>query len=602
MQLRRTVPFIAHSVTGTHKTFLLDKIEFLNNDFSNNEIKIRLKKSLNLGQASKKLISSDEASKLVLGQYEACLEFIYSHPYWKELRDNNKDLIFPYLLECRHYLAAATFRMSQGINTSLKNDKLRDLLSEHVIEEAGHNRFFENSLMSIGCGLPAISHSRPLPTTLEWIHLMRTLSSYDPLSAALCSGLLEHTAQNKKAVKSWHDMLLEKNYLSEPAVNAIFEHVGVDFELGHGENWRKALDILEFIEIDRLSNALNAVSLVAEMIVRWLDSLRNGLSSYIVQAMPDVIIDDDNNVISYDSTATPIWPSEILGYMIHGCHLTDNIKRTIAISYAYAGKAKDKNSVNTLGSASTHFHNSLFKEDFQFNGTYHCIEKTYENWLKAVNGHWLWRDMMAKPSYALTCGWLLENYHYISSISQHTGLAISSCTDPMIRQLLVKHLEEELGHGAILENTLESSKYGNITESRPLATTVAFIGALSNLAKRDWKAYCIALCYLQMSNPKEDKQGSPEDFYRSIILQSPDTEHLLEAMKKHDQIDSGLEHFHDAKEILEALISRHTITDETIHTASLIAQLSWSFLDGIWHHYTQGDMAIIQRMQWHTGG
>lgn len=601
MQLKRTVPFIAYSNDQIQKTFLIDNIELKTYNFQKNVLDVRLKQSLCLGDVNKKILRSEEAEQLVLNQYETCLEFIYSHPFWDGIRKGEKKLTYSFLLECRHYLAAATFRMSQGIKTGLKADQLREHLAQHVIEESNHNQFFENSLVAMGCPIDAITSSRPLPTTVEWIHLMRTLSAYDPLSAALCSGLLEHTAKNKTSVTRWHEMLLEQEQLSKAAVQAIFAHVRVDFELGHGENWREVLRILGHVEVERLADAMNSVSLVAEMMVRWLDSLKNGLSSYIVTAMPKVKVNKSNDVLSYDSSALPIWPSEILGQMTHGNNsINENVKHVVAIAYAFSGKTSDCDSHNNITHAATDFACKLLKTELLVTGTTDSIQKIYKQWFGAINGHWLWQEMMTKPTYSLICGWLLENYHYISAISQHTGLAIGSCTDPVIRQLLVKHLKEELGHGDILKAPLEKTQYGNCTASRPLATTVAFVGALSNLAHRDWKAYCVALCYLQMSAPQKE-EGNLDNFYQAITKKAPETKDLLAAMQKHDQIDSGLEHYSDAIEILDALTSRHTITDETMQVASLIAQLSWSFLDGILHHYSQGDMAVIQRIGWHTG-
>ena len=90
------------------------------------------------------------------------------------------------------------------------------------------------------------------------------------------------------------------------------------------------------------------------------------------------------------------------------------------------------------------------------------------------------------------------------------------------------------------------------------------------------------------------------DFYATISDKLPEAKILVDSMKKHDSIDMGLSHESDFDELINKLFARNTITYETVHSASTVVQLLWSFLDGIRSHYTHGDIAVLQRLGWHS--
>jgi hypothetical protein len=70
-------------------------------------------------------------------------------------------------------------------------------------------------------------------------------------------------------------------------------------------------------------------------------------------------------------------------------------------------------------------------------------------------------------------------------------------------------------------------------------------------------------------------------------------------MREHDGEDSELGHADDTHRLLGLLVDRHNLDDISLEAAALVPQLSWSFLDGIRCHYSQGDAAVIQRLGWH---
>jgi hypothetical protein len=341
MTLRRTVPFVAHSTENSpERVLLIDKVEATLAAAANPALIARLRRSLDLGEKTS-CVSAAEAERTVLDQYDACLEYIFSHPIWERIRrgEAHRELR-GHLLETRHYLSAAPFRMASGVAANLRADQLNALQAHPVIEEADHDRFFENALVALGCPPALIRQARPSPVTLEWIHPMRKVASYGPLAAALCSGLLETTTR-ERAVVAWHRLLVDLGVLPKEAAEAIFEHVRVDFGLGHGENWRQAVHAAGVVTFAELAEGLNAVTVVAEMMVRCLDALETGLCGEVVQVAPSLRLDRENGRhLGVECRGQPVWPAEIYDSVVHGPrHNTPGIRR--AAAYAFSGAAHD---------------------------------------------------------------------------------------------------------------------------------------------------------------------------------------------------------------------------------------------------------------------
>ncbi len=194
-------------------------------------------------------------------------------------------------------------------------------------------------------------------------------------------------------------------------------------------------------------------------------------------------------------------------------------------------------------------------------------------------------------------GWILENYHYLKASSRHVANAIAACPDELLRNELVHHLDEETEHGNILRHALDEFGIPTVVERcRPLPTTSAFVGYLEDLARHDWKAYCLGVYFLQTTlNPGSERHQS---FYKVAMAASPDAGPLVEAMRRHDSIDDELGHQEDATRLISLLITRHDIGETTLQRAALVPMLTWSFLDGIEQAYAENMMAIAQRVGW----
>jgi hypothetical protein len=425
---------------------------------------------------------------------------------------------------------------------------------------------------------------------------MRAVAARGPLISAVCSGLLEFSAMDKPLVLDWHRMIVANGLLPSPAATAIRKHVELDMELGHGANWRDVLHHESPLTSRQLRDCLNSVSTVAEMLVRWCAMLRRGLSGDIVSALSEVEIDRRAAAaVKLDPifNGVPVWPAQILHQVCYGADSLAGTRTILALAYFLDGRMQSSDSQicqltrRVLDTADARSE-AKRPED---------VKALLISWLRSIDGHSLWDEMVEHPSVPLIYGWLLENYFYLGAASGHVSAAISSCPDPVIRRVLVKHLEEERDHARVLRVGLDAVRVPiSPDRSRPLATTVGFLGFLREVGAQDWKAYCLALTFLQATLTP----GKPRhtEFYRRIISQCPAAQPLILAMQRHDSIDEEMGHHGDADELLSLLCSRHSIEQPTIARASVLPQLAWSFLDGIRAHYRNGEPSLAQRIAW----
>lgn len=608
--LRRTVPFLARSSADqARRVLLVDSAELPLGAARDARLSATLRRPLCLGPAERG-IPADDVERLVEDQYRAALEFIYGHPVWRRIREGETaSAVRSYLLESRHYLAAAPFRMASGITDALRPSELVRLQAHHVVEEADHDTYFENGLAALDVPRELIRQARPSPVTVEWIHLMRTVAAYGPLAAGICSGLLEYTAGDQKSVTGWHTMLHERGLLPKEAVDAIFEHVETDLGLGHGNNWRDAVRAAKVVPAEELADCLNAVSLVAEMIVRWLDTFEEGLAAETVGAAGGLTLQGPEPVLGGEVDGLPVWPAEVYSSYAHGPSSdSPGVRRVLALSYAYSGRAVE--SAGPTGSSPAAVARDFVRRtarDWDGRADEVGLEKLVESWMTAIDGHALWQRLTKEPTLPLVHGWMVENYHYVAGIWQHTGGAVACCPDPVIRGELVKHLIEEFNHGKMFLRGIGQARgdqdHGLTPDRmRPLPTTVAFVGTLRELAQRDWKAYVLALAFLQLtlSAAGNTVHSRHEQFYQTLFRELPDSERLVSAMRRHDAEDTRLGHGDDTRELLRLLATRHAPTRESVAAAALVPQLAWSFLDGILQHYRHGEAATLQRAGWHV--
>jgi len=546
------------------------------------------------------VLPAEAVLEIVTEQYEAALNHAFSHPIWGKLRRGEGFVpLLGYIIETRHYLHAASSRMANGVAICESDGELTNLLAEHLVEEADHAKYFESALTCYGCSLPVIQALRPSPTTLEWVYLMRSLSSYDPFGAAIASGFMEFSATDRKVVTDWHQMLTHNDLLTAEVVEAFFGHVKEDMLLEHGSNWREAIRICSPITPDRLQFCLNGVSAIAELLSRWSNSLEAGTTGLIIPVLPGITLEQTSNTSSADFTfdGLPVWNAEMLHEVTHGTEISDHARQVVGLGFGLSGNAAATTSEATELCAQAKRIAERLSVRASTDDLHSDVEQVIRGWHISINGHRLWSELLDAPSESLVYGWILENFHYLANSPRHTAAAISACSDPVIRNYLVEHMKEEASHGQILKTALETTTRPiRFRPLRPLATTLAFLGALRDVGYHDWKAYCLALGFLQYS--LEPRSGMHSKFYARIRSACPTVAPLVAALQAHDAIDYERGHESSVREMLRALTARHQLTADSLQRAAIVVQLAWSLLDGIRCHYRNGDLAVAQRLGW----
>lgn len=608
--IARSVAFIATSTESNERVLLLDRFELpIDALVSDPGLDEKVLTSLNLRFLGD-VVQPDELTQLLEEQFETAAEFVYGHPIWKRIREGSERDLHAYLMETRHYLAAASTRMSPSIHRSIGLPPLTLLLSRHLLEEWDHARFFEGALKALGCARPLVQACRPMPATLEWIHATRSMAYEDDLGAAICSGFMEHSSVEAVSVIGWHDMLVSTGLLSREANAAIFAHVETDIQFGHAGNWTEAIVRSGPITTTRACKLLNNVATLAEAIYRWLTCLHCGVAADLVSGLQ--VFTEAGVLQGADEAETigevdiyrglPVWPATLLSHVNEsGCGSVSDV--ICALTYALGAELlRTPEQHHPLARAARDFASRLVgDEEIEHLGHVDGLERVASGWLRTIDGHPLWDAMSGAAGEHLVAGYVLENYHYLASATSHISAGIASSTDATVRGLLINHLEDELEHKDLLSERLRESGYVMDPDAmRPLSTTVAFVGFLQNLGHQDWRAYLLVSTYLQKS--LSDMRGTQRhaEFYQAVSGKSPNAGRLLQILREHDDIDEGLGHDDRPRARLTAMLSEcDRVPTASVEIAAVGPALAWGFLDGILQHYGQSAGALQQRHGWH---
>ncbi len=608
--LNRTVLFLGEPVNEDGpEVLLLDRFEIpLKEAESKPHIMTRIADSINLRFVGD-VIVPDELEILLSEQFAAASEYVYGHPFWESIRKGSKRALYAYLLETRHYLAAACLRMAPSVGHGIGLSPLALLLSKHLLEEWDHAKFFSEALEIIGCDNALTNTARPIPATLEWIHVTRAIAFRNSLSAAVCSGFMEYSSKETHAVRSWHSMLVESGLLPEAANRAIIGHLETDLEFDHSENWRRAIQLHGPVTSANAAEILNDVTTISEMIYRWLSALQRGASASIVYGMQTLT--DEQLLTAKPSTnydvavfnGLPVWSADLMNLVNWG-DATASATSTIVSVLAYAFGQRRLELVATQHSLATLLCRTVETLDSPVQidlSSASSLANAAKSWLRSVDGHLLWDRMAESSSEGLIVGYILENYHYLASATRHISAAISSCTNASIRLRFIEHLQDELEHCDILRKKLATD--GGIINPdfmRPLPTTVAFVGFLEVLASQDWKAYVLVSAFLQASLAECRKDHRNTRFYERVIQNNPNIGPLLTTIWNHDEIDGELGHDSKPLQRLGYLVENEPLAYGSYTLASIAPALAWSFFDGIVRHYAGGRGAVLQRFGWHV--
>ncbi len=604
----RSPPFLARSTLGNHSVLLLGSLEAPISTLSDNAaFTERLAQSLNLSTLGSHF-SAEEFILLLGEQYTAAEEFVYGHPIWRKIREGDQAALYAYLLETRHYLAAAASRMCPAVSPGIGLSPITLMLSRHALEEWDHAQFFNEALGLIGCSNDMVRLARPLPATLEWIHLSRQIAAMGELVSAACSGFMEHSSVEKEAVLGWHDLLVGHNLLSRLATNKVLGHFSTDLEYGHSENWKKAVRTQDCHPASVVATVLNTVCSLSEMIYRWLSALEQGCASSIVTAA-QVMAEDGLDQPLHDPDSPlevgifqglPVWPASVMS-LVNGERSGEDNPSDIIVASCYALGHR----VPQLAASGAPFcllldqiHEQLVDGQGTGADSVAAIEKMTTDWLVSVDGHPLWQQMTEGCSDELVIGYMLENFHYLASATRHVSPAIAACQDARIRENLLQHLQDELTHCDILKPRLRELGVRQPTAMRPLPTTAAFVGYLSDLARHDWKGYLIGSTYLQKSLSECRGDDRHMKFYSRVSANNPRCAALLGAMAAHDELDDELGHDLRPSRNIQYLLARGEVSRDSVARAAVLPSMAWSFLDGIRAHYGSGKDSVLQRQAW----
>ena len=150
--LNRTAPFLACCTDGPGTGVLLDD-RFFPGSAAISTLRHKVARSLRLRDIAD-VFSMEEAAVLIEEQYVCAIRFIFMHPVWEDFRlGRNREALISYLVETRHYLHAATWRMAPGSASSFTEFGAALHLARHVVEEAGHARTRQDRpILGARCG------------------------------------------------------------------------------------------------------------------------------------------------------------------------------------------------------------------------------------------------------------------------------------------------------------------------------------------------------------------------------------------------------------------------------------------------------------------
>lgn len=586
--LKKTVPFISHSTIRDGSTIILvDDFEISLEKQTTPRILRKLSNNIVLDRDQ--IVSAALAVTLLTEQIECCLEFIYSSKYWTELRKmESRASAGVFVSEFFHFVRASTFHMGAAQSDLLSASTILEHIATHTIEEDGHEHFYLNALKALGLSEATAYSIRPLPTSLELIYVVRTLAQMDPLSALACAAFMEGTSTNPKSVKMWHDMMSSSGRLPSESTRSIFQHLVEDDQFGHSESWKSTVLKERFIAPQPLCDALNSITILAEMIKRWFDSLLTGESRIGLEIGAKK---SDRQTLAKLTTPLsfslheyfrPIVHPKVLDQVVYG--RTKELADSSEISNYFFPDQAETMSVTSL-SGST-------QQPQKEKDTEHqpkALTKKLRNWSIAYREHRLWDEMLFPAhSLGLEIGLANELHFLCRSLNRSIGFAASATVRNDFRSGLLKNWNVLRQLESDLANYFEYRTGIKITHNRPLPSTIALCGAMADLSQIDGRSFSIALMHLD---------GLIKDICSSLDL--PESSHPLSKTKFESLFVRIKQIANDGFCDACMLNVCEEISDDTVSNCESVVFFTWTFLDGVRSYYRVGPMASLSRVGWH---
>ncbi len=196
---------------------------------------------------------------------------LFEEDLWVGLASGSapRQVFIGWLIESYHFIQGANDRLGLAV-THCPDPRIREVLAKHYVEEYDHGRFFLDSLAVVGAERQVVMQCRPLPATLAVLNHMRSAGRRDTLEYVVCSGFLESTGQDQKIALEFLDQVAKRYTPDQPeAIEPLIEHVKLDEEYGHPDNFETICSLLDPIPARRASAALTAGLLLAETLRLW---------------------------------------------------------------------------------------------------------------------------------------------------------------------------------------------------------------------------------------------------------------------------------------------------------------------------------------------
>lgn len=200
---------------------------------------------------------------------------VFSRPVWSELNDGSAPfpIFVGWVLEQYHYIQGVNDRLAYVI--SMCDDiSLRAIFVQHFVEEYDHSRYFLEALAGLGLESERVLTHRALPGTRAVLGFMRDAARMDPLAYAVCSAFLESTGADRDATTGFYDSIGRHYCPDKPElIQPIVDHVNLDLDYGHSDNFTKMCALFDRIPATRASLALQAGLGLVETLELWSDDI-----------------------------------------------------------------------------------------------------------------------------------------------------------------------------------------------------------------------------------------------------------------------------------------------------------------------------------------
>jgi len=198
-------------------------------------------------------------------------ERLFSHPLWHSLGSGeaSRAQFGGWLLESYHFIEGVNVRLSLAV-AECSDLNVRPLFARHYSEEYDHSVFFLEALSAFGMSKERVLATKPLPSTLGVLNLMRQCARRDPVQYSVCSGFLESTGADRIRGRTFFEHL-KKNYavdapgITQPLVN----HLSLDEAYEHNSLMEAVCLRIGKLSAHRASKALEAGLLLVETLELW---------------------------------------------------------------------------------------------------------------------------------------------------------------------------------------------------------------------------------------------------------------------------------------------------------------------------------------------